>query len=109
MSARSPIIAFGLQASTTALKAKAGCLTPQDQLSLVRSMFDWVESDTHARDAVRNFLNDVRVDSYRAGAILQDWLGSWQPALAPKRAEEILEVIDDEASDWQTRKDCGLD
>lgn len=106
---RSPVIAFGLQVSAVALKAKAGFLTARDQLALVESMFAWVDGDASARDAVRDFMAMAKVNPAAAGERLQGWLDRWSPETDSRRTEEVLAEIEASRHDWQTRKDCGIE
>ncbi|APZ51245.1 hypothetical protein [Salipiger abyssi] len=107
---KSPRVAFGLQAATVALKAKAGVLTGRDQIVLVEAMFDWVDDDPFARDAVRDFFAAVRIDAARAGDRLLSWLDNWLPEMDFRRPEGVLRGIEAERiHDWCARKDCGLE
>ncbi|MBN9890101.1 hypothetical protein [Salipiger abyssi] len=106
---KSPTIAFGLQVSAVALKAKAGFLTARDQLALVENMFAWADGDASARDAVRDFMALAKIDPAAAGRRLQDWLDGWSPETDSRRTEEVLAGIDAARPDWRARKDCGLE
>ena len=109
MSERSPIVAFGLLATTAALKARTGRLRMADKLALVIGLLQFGEAYPAARAAVQNFL--LSVDQYPqfAGERLQsavielvdsDLCCDPLPVLTALEGEAVL-------NGWGGRKDCG--
>lgn len=104
MSARNTHIAFGLSATTIALKARNGELRLRDQVKLARDFFDWVPDDVGARDAVRDFLAMSAFDPEAAGLVLQDWVRDQAHLRSPFDVEAALATVTAE-HDWQDRAD----
>lgn len=132
MTDRSPLIAFGLLATTVALKARTGQLRDADRLKLATSALEWVADLPEARAAVLTFLHFAQVDPVGAGCALQDAVrglagddlgrdpGEVLTDLQSERAE-IVKVAHSGgfaeapgpvvavSPDWTHRKDCGHD
>ena len=108
---KSPRVAFGLAATTVALKARTGKLTLRDRLIFAERALDWVLDWPDALCAVRDFLALVQAQPTEAGMALADWVSRHMDDLAPQRAGEVLDGIEASraAHDWTTRKDCGHD
>ena len=84
-------VAFGLAATTVALKARTGQLRLQDQVDFALRALEFVPRDDIARLAVLDFLTHVRLDPAGAGARLQDFIGHWSTgALDPARVAQVL-------------------
>ncbi|MGR3495410.1 hypothetical protein [Citreimonas sp.] len=108
---RTALSAFGLNGTTIALKARAGCLTVRDRLGFAMVALEWVAEEPAARAAVIDFLNEVEIDAAGAGLRLQQFLDGWMADLDPYRPEIALAALESEAEQagWATRKDCGHD
>lgn len=108
---RTALSAFGLNGTTIALKARAGCLTVRDRLGFAMVALEWVAEEPAARAAVVDFLNDVAMDPAGAGLRLQQFLDGWMQDIDPYRPEIVLAAIEADAvqAGWATRKDCGHD
>ncbi|WP_026756687.1 hypothetical protein [Sediminimonas qiaohouensis] len=106
---RSPIIAFGLQAQTVALKARTGQLQWRDQVDLAKSALEWVPEETLARDMVLDFLGHCRVTPGAAGQKLQHDLTLWLDEACPPDPGPVPDGIEAERGgvefDWQKRAD----
>lgn len=70
-------IAFGLAATTIALKARVGQLRLQDQVNFAVRALEYVGHDDLARLAVVDFLTHCRSDAEAAGARLQEFILGW--------------------------------
>lgn len=100
-------IAFGLQATTIALKARTGQLREADKVTLLAAALDLFAEDAAVRRAVLDFVDRAPRDTAGAGAALQDFVLAWSGgAVQPRQTEAVLR--DCVAHEWQTRKDCGL-
>ncbi|WP_373354097.1 hypothetical protein [Pseudoroseicyclus sp. CXY001] len=100
-----PSIAFGLKATSLALKAKAGLLRPAEASELVlfaRALHPEGHADILAAEAFRDAILSALSAS---GEALLDALTP-EAAASGRRAEDVLERLPDS---WQSRKDCGLD
>lgn len=105
---RNPRIAFGLSATTVALKAKTGRLQLRDQVEFAAKALAFVPEDEAARGAVLDFLSAVRSSPIEAGARLQDFIAGWEVSFDPLAPERTLQRIGEEAAvefDWQKRAD----
>ncbi len=110
MSDFNPVVAFGLLATTVALKAKTGRLKDRDRMSLMQSALFWCDVMPEARVAALDFFEAV--DSYPlfAGETLQEAarvMAMPQATLGDPGGR--LKVLESEAvaSGWADRKDCG--
>ena len=84
-------VAFGLAATTVALKARTGQLRLQDQVDFSVRALEFVAGDDLARLAVVDFLTHCRRDPQAAGVRLQDFIGHWSAgALDPARVAQVL-------------------
>ena len=113
---RSPVVAFGLHASTAALKAKSGVLSMRDKLALTVALIEWVPDHAELRDAVVEFIRLAERDGRAAGEHLQQALDLWLADPTHRQSEAVLEglgLLRDPAGrvapDWTSRKDCGHD
>lgn len=87
-------VAFGLAATTVALKARTGQLRMQDQLDFSIRALEFVADDDLARMATVDFLTHCRRDPVGAGMRLQDFVLSWsEGAIQPKDAQLVLSGI----------------
>lgn len=99
---KNPAIAFGLSATTAAMRAKCGELRLSDRLDLAAKALAFEDIDDGMRAAVLEFLDQPVTRAAEAGARLQDQILGWAAVMAPTvRAEMNLH-------NWQTRKDTGL-
>jgi hypothetical protein len=114
---QSPIIAFGLKATTVALKAKTGQLRLKDKLDLTTACLEWLGDDAKVRDAVVSFLASVDREPIAAADMLQAVAAHLAPESDPRRPEVVLKQIESERPepsedvsesalfDWQKRAD----
>lgn len=87
-------VAFGLAATTVALKARTGQLRIQDQLDFSIRALEFVADDDLARMATVDFLTHCRHDPVGAGVRLQDFVLSWsEGVIQPKDAQLVLSGI----------------
>lgn len=87
-------IAFGLAATTIALKARVGQLLTQDQVDFAVRALEFVPQDAMARLAVVDFLTHVRRDPQGAGARLQDFILQWSEGdIQPQDPQLVLAGI----------------
>jgi hypothetical protein len=103
-----PIVAFGLLASTIALKAKTGNLRNSDKVNLQNSCHHWCVGLYDAREAVVDFLEAVDDYPIFAGKCLQSVARSLVPdAMILDDAEPIIEAAEAHAiaSGWAGRAD----
>ena len=70
-------VAFGLYATTTALKARVGQLRASDQTAFAMRAMEWVHDDELARLAALDFLTHCTRDPEGAGARLQEFILAW--------------------------------
>ncbi|WP_299558686.1 hypothetical protein [uncultured Sulfitobacter sp.] len=105
-----PVIAFGLLATTVALKAKTGRLKREDKDKLISSADVWCADLPDAQAAVVDFLEAVDAYPLFAGELLQSAARNLVPAstVLPDAAP-ALDAADRYAAaqGWATRKDCG--
>lgn len=107
---RSPLVAFGLQAATCALKAKCGQLGARDREALALNALEHMRRDEAACAAVVDFLSAAQIDAPAAGEMLQAFLDGWLPESQPRRGEEVLagyHAEREQGFSWMERKDCG--
>ena len=101
-----PVIAFGLFASTIALKAKSGQLTDRGRADLAQKLLEFVPDDKDVRVAVLAFLTTSRDFQVASGAALLDFICSWTGDRSPVDVERVLAQIEAEPEyDWQNRAD----
>jgi hypothetical protein len=87
-------VAFGLAATTVALKARTGQLRLQDQVDFAIRALEFVPNDDMARLAVVDFLTHVRRDPAGAGARLQDFILAWSEGeIQPQDPQLVLAGI----------------
>ncbi len=87
-------VAFGLAATTIALKARVGHLRTQDQVDFAVRALEFVACDDLARLAVVDFLTHVRRDPISAGARLQDFIVAWSDGeIKPQDPQLVLAGI----------------
>ena len=98
---QSPVIAFGLFALATGLKAKLGRLRLSDRLALAERALAWCHSDDDVCEAASRFLAACYEPENvaAAGAELLDFLSTWMDALGMdalgiEATEEILRHAD---------------
>jgi hypothetical protein len=95
-------VAFGLAATTIALKARVGQLRTQDQVDFAVRVLEFAMDDDLARLAVVDFLTHVRRDPAAAGARLQDFVNAWScGSIDPHHPERILAEMPETTADWQ--------
>lgn len=99
---RNPAIAFGLSATSAAMKAKAGRLCLRDQLDLARRALEFEDIDAAMRAEVLIFLDGCAADPRAAGDRLHAQVLGLAAVMAPSIEAELRR------HDWQGRKDCGL-
>ena len=91
---QSPRVAFGLYATTTALKARVGQLRALDQAALAMRALEWVHDDGLARLAVLDFLTHCNRDPQGSGARLQDFILAWSDGeIQPQDPQLVLAGI----------------
>lgn len=98
----SPVIAFGLQAQTVALKARTGRLRWRDQVELARAALEWVPDQAPARAMVVDFLTHCLAMPEGAGEKLQRDLTAWLDDVCPPDPGAALRACE---FDWQSRAD----
>lgn len=87
-------VAFGLAATTIALKARVGQLTAGHQVDFAARALDWVHDDEQARLAVLDFLAHARRDPDGAGRRLQEFILDWSDGeIAPQDPQMVLAGI----------------
>lgn len=87
-------IAFGLYATTTALKARVGQLRASDQTSFAMRAMEWVHDDELARLAALDFLTHCTRDPQGAGIRLQDFILAWSDGeIRPQDPQLVLRGI----------------
>lgn len=87
-------VAFGLAATTVALKARVGQLTAGHQVDFAARALEWVHDDELARLAVLDFLAHARRDPAGAGARLQDFILAWSDGeIRPQDPQLVLSGI----------------
>lgn len=104
---RSPLVAFGLQAATCALKAKCGQLGARDREALALNALEFMRGDHAACAAVIDFLSVAQGDQRVAGKMLEASLPEWCPEVEVGRAEEVLARYEAERAagfDWMARE-----
>ena len=95
-------IAFGLSATTTALKAKTGQLRLTDQVGFAVGALEMVHDDVTARQAAIDFLTECSRHPQKAGAQLQDFILKWSAGrIDPHYPERILAEMPETTADWQ--------
>lgn len=108
MKDRNPLIAFGLLATTVALKARTGQLRDADRLRLATAALEWVPDLPEARAAVLTFLHLTQSDPATAGLALQEVArGLVGDDLGRDPGEVLAQMPQTHAPDWMQRKDCG--
>lgn len=117
MTDRSPIVAFGLKATTVALKAKTDQLQTSDKLDLAMACLEWLGDNQKVREAVIAFNTIVDANPVVAADMLQALAANLVPNSEPWRGEEVLQKIEEERVeadaesgnvvefDWQKRAD----
>jgi hypothetical protein len=99
-------VAFGLFASTIALKAKCGHLTDRWRADLAQKALEFVADDENARIAVLAFMNTSRDFPEAAGAALLDFVCEWMNDRSPGDAGLVMRHIEAEPEyEWQKRAD----
>lgn len=87
-------VAFGLYATTTALKARVGQLRALDQVAFAMRALEWVHDDELARLAALDFLTHCSRDPQGAGARLQDFILAWSEGeIRPQDPQLVLRGI----------------
>lgn len=103
-------VAFGLAATTVALKAKSGQLRMVDQLQFAMRAMDMVHDDVAALQAVRNFLTVSADDAPAAGEALQSFIIAWSDGQQdPGQSEKVLAALPDLPADVQTTETTAFD
>jgi hypothetical protein len=109
MTGRSPITAFALLATTTALKARAGHIQTTDKLALMIGVLQCCEDHPEARVAVQDFM--LSVDRYPkfAGERLQSFVQGFAGPSVGRDPLPVLNKLEAEAinNGWAERKECG--
>jgi len=99
-------VAFGLFASTVALKAKCGHLTDRWRADLAQKALEFVWDDDAARLAVLAFMITSRESPEAAGESLLDFVCVWIGSRSPKHVGMVLRHIEAEPEyEWQKRAD----
>ncbi|CUH66836.1 hypothetical protein TG4357_02669 [Thalassovita gelatinovora] len=93
---RIPVVAFGLLATTVALKAKTGHLTKGDICALSASVLAHMPGNVAAHSAVLEFVANHRAAPVAAGTALQDAILELVPEVDPYRAEQVLSDFEGE-------------
>lgn len=87
-------VAFGLFATTTALKARVGQLRAVDQIAFAMRALEWVHDDELARLAALDFLTHCNRDPEGAGARLQEFILAWaDDEITPQDPQLVLAGI----------------
>ena len=101
-----PAVAFGLFASTVALKARCGHLTDRWRADLAQKALEFVPGDENARIAVLAFLDTCRDFPEAAGAALLDFICEWMNDRNPKDVKRVMDHIESAPEyEWQKRAD----
>lgn len=93
---KSPVVAFGLLATTVALKAKTGHLTKGDICSLTSAVLSDMQGDLRAYEAVLSFVAHHRAAPVAAGSALQDAILELVPQVDPHRTEQVMREFEGE-------------
>lgn len=95
-------VAFGLYATTIALKAKSGQLRIGDQIEFALRALEMVHDDPAARVCVIDFLTHCELDPHGAGERLQDFIIAWPAGSSdPRRPEQVLKDMPETTADWR--------
>lgn len=87
-------VAFGLAATTIALKARVGHLRSVDQTGFAIRALEWVHDDELARLAVVDFLTYCNRDPIGSGTRLQDFILTWSAGeITPQDPQMVLAGI----------------
>lgn len=87
-------VAFGLAATTVALKARVGQISLRDQVDFAVRALDFVHDDDLARLAVMEFLTHCRRDPEAAGERPQSFILSWTDGeIRPQDPQLVLAGI----------------
>ncbi|MFY0619308.1 hypothetical protein [Shimia sp.] len=104
---RSPRTAFGLLATTVAMKAKAGMLQPENICHLMEQCLLDVGDDAPALAATLRFVSRYKANPISAGTALQDFILDWTDDIDPRRPSEALDHLERERKTecWRYRAD----
>lgn len=103
---QSPAVAFGLFASTVALKAKGGRSTDGQRADLAQKLLVFVPDDKDVRVAVLAFMTTSRDFPVPSGNALLKFICDWMEDRHPKDVEQVLTQVEAEPEyEWQKRVD----